>query len=366
MIPHDVLFFSDNTPFSTGTAAQSEPGGLFPPYPTTMAGAIRACLARENGWCGSRKWPSEISAVLGDGPKKLGALHVAGPYLLFKNEPVFPLPRHVLGCMEKDTWQPKVVAQPGEAVTCDLGSAVRLPAWPRQEGPKLKAAEGVWIRARHLGPVLNGQLPDPKSLIPRDKLWLEERRVGIARDPETRTAERRKLYSARHIRLKPEVSLGVQCFGLPADWRIPVGTAMILGGERRLVTCEAWDAPAFCPLPEKPPQNGRLTVTALTALDLEEKTPLIGRTLTTLGGVRVVSACLNRAQRVGGWDARNRKPLGSRCLLPAGSVLFCELPEKEKLGPMRTNQAGRLQIGRRRNLGYGAVALGTWTEEGQR
>ena len=41
--------------------------------------------------------------------------------------------------------------------------------------------------------------------------------------------------------------------------------------------------------------------------------------------LRVVSACLGRPQRIGGWDSLARRPLPLRSVLPSGSTLFCEV-----------------------------------------
>ena len=53
---------------------------MFPPTPESVAGALRAALARCNGWDGmERRWPPSLNPVLGDGPDDLGSLMFEGP-----------------------------------------------------------------------------------------------------------------------------------------------------------------------------------------------------------------------------------------------------------------------------------------------
>lgn len=380
LTPHDVLFFSDSTPFSTGTAAQSEPGGLFPPMPLTVVGALRSALARAKGWTGKGPWPNELRPFLGESPNQLSKavdrhsktgqpmVHFAGPYLLRDDEVMFPLPRHVLGSIEHGRFWPRAIARPGAPVDCDLGDQVRLPTWPtKADQPRLAAANNHWVTADGMRAILAGSLPEADAIVHQDALWLEERRVGIERKPDTRTKVDRKLYSARHVRLQPGVALGVQISGWPPAWPSLLGTNLTLGGEGKLVTCEPWQGPQPIGFTAQEATAQRLfTAITLTPLDLDEKSALLHRKLSTLGNVRVVSACLDRALRVGGWDSRNCKPLPNRCLLPAGSVLFCERINDDA-GTMRPNRHTRFQIGRRRTVGFGEVALGfCFQEEEQR
>lgn len=376
LIPHDVLFFSDSTPFSTGTAAQSEPGGLFPPVPLTIVGALRAALARSMGWQGRGAWPHELRPYLGESPNQLSKavdrhsktgqpmVHFAGPYLLRDDDIMFPLPRHVLGYEEQGRFWPQALARPGAPVDCDLGDQVRLPSWPTSpDQPPLKAGKNTWITSGGMRTILAGALPNANEIVHQDSLWLEERRVGIKRRPDTRTADKGMLYSARHIRLKKGVALGVQISGWPQDWPSLVGTNLTLGGEGKLVTCEAWHGPPGLGLTAaEVGQQHLFTAVTLTPLDLDQKNPLLHRKLGSLGNVRVISACLDRAMRVGGWDSHNRKPLPNRCLLPAGSVLFCERINDDP-GTLRPNRQMRFQIGRRRAIGFGEVALGFCIQE---
>src|SRR5690606_4196194 len=86
--PIDTWFFRDGTPFDMGASPQAGVLGVCPPYPPTVAGAVRAALALQNGWDGRSRWSQDIEAVLGDGPETLGALRTTGPFVLHQGAPV--------------------------------------------------------------------------------------------------------------------------------------------------------------------------------------------------------------------------------------------------------------------------------------
>ena len=48
--PLDTLFFRDGRPYHQGELSQAGVASLFPPFPSTLVGAIRAACARALGW----------------------------------------------------------------------------------------------------------------------------------------------------------------------------------------------------------------------------------------------------------------------------------------------------------------------------
>ena len=364
--PADTLFFRDGTPFTAGSAPQEGVGSFFPPYPATTAGALRAALALCNGWSGHERWPERLDKVLGNGPDDLGSLAVDGPFLLRNCEPLFPMPRHLLGSNEAGQWIPRLLLRPGPETVCDLGDAVRLPEAPQtdEEIEGLKIGEGLWLTRPGMEAVLRGMLPDTDAILSHEELWSEEVRIGLQRDSDTRTAMERMLYSTRHVRLRRGVSLGLRVAGVPDGWT-PFGHVVPLGGENRLAECRKWDGEVTFDAPiETIMDSGRATVVALSPLDIElgvycGRQPLAA----VLGGTRVVSACLGRPQRIGGWDSLAHAPLPLRCVLPSGSVLFCEMPEPERCRDIVGLNAGLIRLGAKQAWGFGLAALGSWPLE---
>ena len=364
--PVDTWFFRDGTPFTAGSTPQDSVGSLFPPHPTTTAGALRAVLALCNGWSGHERWPERLDEVLGDGPDDLGALAVDGPFLLRNCEPLFPAPRHLLGSNEAGQWTPRLLLSPGPKAVCDLGDAVRLPEAPQTGGEveKLKIGEGLWLTRPGMEAVLRGMLPDTDAILSREDLWGEEFRVGLQRDGDTRTAMEGMLYSTFHVRLRRGISLGLRVAGVPDGWARPFGRMVPLGGENRLAECRKWDGEVTFDAPiETIVDSGRATVVALSPLDIELDVYCGRQPLANLGGARVVSACLGRPQRIGGWDSLARAPLPLRCALPPGSVLFCEMPEPERCRDIVGVNAGLIRLGAKQAWGFGLATLGSWPLE---
>ena len=365
--PVDTLFFRDGTPFSADASPQEDVASLFPPHPTTVTGAIRAALACCNGWNGHGRWPERLNPVLGNGPHDLGELVTTGPFLLRDAQPLFPVPRHLLGSLDGDGWNPRLLLRPGSGVTCDLGGDVRLPEAPAAiEGAETcKPGDGEWLTQAGMEKVLRGELPAKSEVVSGHSLWSEEPRIGLERNRNTRTAQEGQLYSTRHVRLKRGVSLGMRITGVPSEWKLPTSRLIPLGGESRLVACYDWnDRLALnTPLSANAP-NSRLTVIAVTPLDLDESVYCGQRPLEVPGGVtaKVVSACLNRPQRIGGWDSLARRPLPLRSVLSPGSVLFCETDEPQRFVDASTAPDGWTQIGSRQAWGFGLAALGVWPD----
>jgi CRISPR-associated protein Cmr3 len=372
--PVDAWFFRDGRPYNKLESNQVNVESVFPPPPTTLVGSIRAALARRQGWNGSGRWSEKLVTVLGDGFENIGQLSFSGPWLVRENgaapEPLFPAPLHLAGEVlaegSKTHWIPKALLAPGERLHCDIGE-VRLPVPKVRDVGDLKEAGGLWITRGGLEKVLAGELPAKEQMVPTRDLWRDEFRVGILRDENKRTTSELEnaLYSPSYIRLRPGVSLALEVRGLPEDWRIP--ETFPLGGEGRLAACEI--APTL-PLPRAPAetirQSKRISVTLLTPLGIPLRDqrvipPMAGEEVPGLLGTKIVSGCVGRLWRLGGWDSLNRRPLPLTPFLPPASTWFCEAsPEAiERI----LNLHGR-NIGPRAAYGFGRIVLGAWNNEG--
>ncbi len=353
--PVDTWFFRDSTPFSTESSAQSEVGGLFPPSPSTVAGALRAALARARGWSGYGRWGRELEGVLGDGPTDLGALQLVGPMVLSQGRPVFPMPAHLLGRVPEDSWLPGAFLEPGPPVACDLGPAARLPRVGdlSADPASLEPAEESWITLDGLRRVLERKLPAPGHVLPCAQLWQVEPRVALARSLTTRTAEEGMLFAPRHVRLAREVSLGLSVTGVPQDWPWPEeGSLIPFGGESRLAELRTSD----WALGLEPPAagSGHPLLIALTPLDLPGAVLRGARPLEVPGGsLQVISACSRQPARIGGWSTLEGGGLAVKGYLPPASVLFCRgaLPA-----------SGLISVGGQTAGGFGLVAVGFWND----
>jgi CRISPR-associated protein Cmr3 len=67
LTPQDAWFFRDGRPYNHGESNQADVESLFPPPARTLTGAVRAALARANGWNGSGRWTNELNRHFGSG-----------------------------------------------------------------------------------------------------------------------------------------------------------------------------------------------------------------------------------------------------------------------------------------------------------
>ncbi|MEW6574630.1 MAG: type III-B CRISPR module-associated Cmr3 family protein, partial [Bacillota bacterium] len=313
----DTCFFRDALPFNAGEGGYTAAKSIFPPAMTTLQGGIRTALALEQGWRPDEAalWPPE----LGD-PDDLGELELRGPYIRFENQMYFPMP---LILLEKSGNFTRLT--PGEPVTCDIGR-VRLPVSERRiEGAKLP--EGLYISRDGLHAVLDGGIPAKEDTKEPEKLWSEEQRIGLERDDNSRTALEGQLYNCTHTRPAANLKLAVYVSGIPAEWHVAGQRVTPLGGESRLaaVAVTAAAEPVDL-LPPAPPltcgDDGKLrfTVTLITPGWYGEPEDVERATRQGPPGVPgcCISACIGKAQQIGGWDLVNHRPRPLMPVLPPG------------------------------------------------
>lgn len=349
----DTLFFGDGSPFNAGETGQMEVKGTFPPSPATVVGTLRAAFARQLGWTGGN-WNESIRAKLGS-YHDLGPLRFTGPYVVKDGQLLFPAPLHLLRSGEHLTW-----LKPGPALHTDLGEA-RLPEIEKkcdelgEEIKGFKPLKNAYLTREGMERVLREELPEIGSIVNTSGLWKSEPRVGIQRDPTSRTTKEDALYQATHVRLKPGVALmaGVEGY----DGEAPV--LATLGGESRMVGLETCDSLSFPEAPALELENGSLhyTVTLITPVQLREngwREP--GGSLEGLPG-EIVSACVGKPVMIGGWDSVNKRPLDLEPHLPAGSTWFMEA-SAEETGQVRDMHTKH--IGEKSEWGYGQILIGGW------
>ncbi len=348
--PTDAWFFRDGRPSNLGED-QSDLESLFPPHASTVVGALRAALAREQGWNGKDDWCETIKLILGDGFDNLGQLAFRGPFLMKKDELLFPAPGHLLGNIEQESFHPKVFLTPSkEKILCDLGR-VHLPVSKETLSPDkkpFKPADSYWVTTAGMTQILKGSFPKSEEFIHQSQLFQLEARVGIERDEKTQTPKKGALYSPQYIRLKKEVSLVMGIVGLPEQWSLPF--YFPLGGESRLASCESLSNSPQFPQVKTGNCNSLILVTSAhfqgeqwygagpgdNACQL--KSELCGK---------IKTALFDRPIHIGGWDSRTKQPRPMESYIPAGAVWWLEEPFD--FG----NDQSFLLLGDNNNYGYG-------------
>lgn len=381
--PVDSWFFRDGRPYNKGESNQTDVKSIFPPFAPTVVGALRVAFARNMRWNGSGDWSYDIKKKLGD-RQKLDPLKFKGPYLAkeeirkdndggkIETETLFPAPLHLLGKKpldKNDTWT-FTRLRPGKEVICDIGKdmgKVRLPEPENRTGDGSENGEkrGKPLTKHYLtqsdlekvlcGGSLNGIKP-----VNHNDLWELEFNVGIERDEETLTTGKEgALFSRQFIRPAKGVSILVEVEGI--DEGMKPQTAVTFGGESKMAYVEEMDSHVtILPgMPElKPDSAGKVkfTVTFLTPADISPGNLGSGRDIPELPGVKLVSACIGKPVRIGGWDSISRGPLPLKPFIPAGSTFFCEADNLESVPENGSH------IGDRTEYGYGQIAIGKWND----
>jgi len=350
----DTWMFRDGRPFDQGDAGASVARSVFPPFPPTLVGAVRAMLWRQTL---GGKWDT---SKLGDGTnwqqvkqdrqdeKVLGPLLFGPPLVLHNGQPVFPVPLHLVEGKVKGRDEKRLTfLRPRKnSFKSDLGDKVQLLA-PVEDLEGIKTISDRWVTQEGMERILNGKVPDKDQLIPTGKLWNTESRVGISIDPGTRVVRESQLYMASHVRLCENVRLAVEMQGWNAE--VPNGLTPV-AGEHRMAEVQALEKEIVLPEPVTPEKDGQIVLIAISPVAPDDKGNIPG-----LPGDKLMSACTGRPVPIGGWDSRAHAAIPLRRCWPAGSVWFLEGFEGEPPSA----------IGMATEWGFGRVLVGRWPHDGQ-
>lgn len=351
LVPDDVLFFRDGKPSTRG--ADHYLRSLFPPYPSTLYGAVRTrrlldegvdlAGLRESTWTG--RLGKKLVDELGEWGR-FGTFELRGPWLVRDEEPLLPAPYDLGVLIAKDELGDEggrqAEAPRAEKVVRYLPSpskgsggwshplALMRPfttegPWEGGPGTEPRSAVDWFLKPAGLETWRCGGIPEPGHVIHFRELWLDEARTGLGLETGQRYAENGQLYTFGFIRLAPGVSLGFEAKGTD----LKAGGRVRLGGEGRTAALEA--GPAFPELGASlPAGNGCVTVSFATpALSEGGGYPPGFRTgaVHALMGerrLRLVAAAVRGFVTVGGWDVAKGFPKPLRRALPAGSVFLFE------------------------------------------
>ena len=334
----DSLFFRGAKPFNQGEGGFLD--SQFPPTAQTMAGVIRAAIAESMGvdWAKFPKHEGTIAKLIGAESDDRGNLTFCGPYIYKGGERLYPVPLHLLYSSKENTWG-KLAPSKAELKT-DMGDK-RLPKVVQPSPEGAKPLENAWLDGVELEKVLQGE--SPSKYYKGEDLFIAEARTGIGRDNAKRKVNEGMLYFTRHIRLKEGVSLAMDVEG--ADDVSPA-KMLRLGGEGRMANVSVQKT-----LDSRLRGNDGATDTAMIVLlthgDFD------GKAEPKLEGIKIISACVGKAVREGGWDYRYSRPKPLKSLVPSGSVYFVQ----GDISKLKTH------IGNRTAFGYGEIAVGVWEDK---
>jgi len=404
--PRDTLFFRGGQPFTAGESGylRSE----FPPSPQVLQGFVRTTLLAAHGisWeayaqdrcdvCGTAIEDCAAGKYVGPAGSLTTRFQISGPFLLRRpaepNQPwvsYYPVPKDLVRT-EDGGWHR---LEPGQdPVPTDLGR-LRLPA---AVVSGVRTVDGWWMTEQALVAYLAGQiaaLGETNFLTPPQVATDEaaykvtaqgdsvppvgflEPRTLIQIDRATGRAADHMLASTAHFRFNPlaHLALGVYLDNLPAHLSPADGTfSTTLGGESRQVyvtvttgnSIDTADTAAAI----NHTQRFRLVLLQPTLFAQgwlpDGFTPATAPDGTVtwhgqLNGVpcRLISACIGKPVRIGGWNIRERCSRPMYTLVPPGSVYFFEATAS---GEEVVTALHDRHIGNMSEIGYGWTVIGRW------
>lgn len=338
--PDDVLFLRDGKPSSRGTDHYLR--SLFPPFPSTLYGALRTRLLMDGGFdlssLNAGGWEARPGSSLRAeiGPKGgFGTLALRGPWLLQGQDLLLPAPQDLGITLEQTGLDdpPRVKRvfryrpKPGPPAWSHALAALFPYEKPAGEwvesAEEPRPAESWYLAPRGIAAWRSGGLPAPGDFLHEKELWGEEPRTGVGLEEGRRSGEPGLLYTFGFIRLKPGVALGFDVRGT----ELAAGGALRLGGEGR--TGVLGVGPAF-PQQELELEPGdRFSLTFVTpSLSRSGSYPPGFAADSRQGEIaglacELIGAVVGGFRTVGGWDlARSApKPL-RRALSPGTTFLF--------------------------------------------
>lgn len=336
----------------------------------------------------------------------LGRLSLEGPFLARGGELLFPLPMDVV-----PNERAYDLLTPGPVVECDLGR-VRLPhlaAAGQQTGAdegrpsddlRVPRPHDGYVRHTAMQELLAGRTDGLRvptkpregriqrrrysedeanatlwSLLPDDEsAWAladREWRTGLARDNRTRQARTGMLYSIAPIRPREGVEVAVVVGGIASERHPAVSVVQRFGGEGKLAVIRTAPVPPWPPVPALRSEGlvtlfrmilttpARLTTSGwlppgFVQDDSGEFTVWRGQ----LEGIElaILSGCVDKPVRIGGWDLARRRPRELQPFTPAGAVYFCET--RAPAAAVAALHGAR--IGQCTEYGFGHVLIGSW------
>lgn len=347
----DVLFFRDGKPASLGQDHYLR--SLFPPFPSTLYGAIRTRRLLDEGielaGLGRTTWArlkESLRRELGDWGG-FGTVELRGPFLVKDDQALLPAPAD-LGLIlpergkgeseEEEAERPKQVVRyvfhqsSEEQTTWSHPLALAHPFSRRdggwvayqspKDGPEPQSAARWFLTPAGVARWAQGALPQTDDLVRASDLWSFEVRTGLKLNDDSRQAQEHMLYTFGYVRLARSVSLGFELRGSnlrAAGW-------LRLGGDGRPVRLEAATKPLLPTLEAESLADGRFLLSLVTpALSDAGAYPpgfaahqLRGR----VGGVEaaLVGGLVRSSILIGGWNMAERRAKPLRRAIPAGSV----------------------------------------------
>jgi len=370
--PIDVLFFRDSKPFGRGFEHFTK--SIFPPSPQTLYGALRTKALEDLG-CNYKEYENGkleltkekdsekvkmVEKEVGF-PDRIGSFSLKGPLLLRNNATIYlKLPADIKKVDEKYE-----VLKPFDWVSSNVETDLDIIAnYPHiQTESPLEDVEGYISLQTFNDYALGGEV---KEVVSPEMVYSYEIRTGIGTEAEHNTAKEGQLYTVGFVRMNSGWSFYAEIENLS----FLLGSGLIkFGGANRVCEYKSLDDNPLKhykmdEIKKSIEENKRFKIVFLTPAEFKNGwiSDRFDKNLELqMEGLKIklISACLSRAEVISGWDLANKRPKPLRKLVPAGSVYYFELIE----GDVNT-LFERLNLvnfsDNNSNLGFGLTLIGRW------
>jgi len=323
----DTLFFRDGRPFTMGSESWANP--VFPPYPSTVYGAIRTWLIFEKGNLKEfreGKYKEELGT-----PSEKGNLKIKGPFICLDNNIYFPVPFDSLkkkGATQSEKNNLFYIAcinKPEIFISDYYLESILI----NRNDFELEECDG-FINIDSLKNYLI-QSNEVLQFTEKKEIFLEEKKTGIRKSRKTLSSEEGYLYRIPMVKLKKEASLLIEIDGIS---NCPDSGLLQIGGEGKTVKIE-----------KKESDNQLMTLMdinfkfenkifklylATSAIFENGWLPRWVNKSTFEGeykGIKVKLVCcaIGKFNLIGGWDLANNRPKPMYKAVPAGSVYYFKI-----------------------------------------
>jgi len=323
--PNDTLFFRTGRPFTMGDDTWAD--SVFPPYPSTIYGAIRTFFIFEKGNLKEFK-EGKFKDEIGTTSEK-GSLKIIGPFLynedinLIYFKPPLDLVKLKNGEKENRLLPLDLINKPEFLYSDEFFSDKILVS----KGVEQVDEPDGWLDQITFKDYLEGKYD--RILIIKDKeIFEKELKIGIARDRKKFTSRERYLYRIPMIRLKKDFGFLIKIQGLNSI--LPKSGVFQLGGEGKTVSYEVLGSNPTKEIEDvklEPKDNMFKIYLATPAIfkkgwipDWIDENKLEGEK----EGIKLklIACAIGKFLRIGGWDMANNKPKTMYKAVPAGSVYY--------------------------------------------
>lgn len=373
--PNDTFFFRDGRPFTKGE--QSEGNSIFPPLPSTVLGALRTEYIAEFGSL-SLFYSGEMKGVIGTPESLCNAIRLRGIFFASSRdnqlEMFFPvpldliykksdetdrnIPLHLLGPTPKNFESDGVIDNPltwsaRESIDSDADGLLRLGA----------------IRRYLQGNDSNLLLTDRATLVER------EPKTGITRSVDTLSSEEHMLYRIDMSRFKNSDGN----YGFIVDYECPKSLPqkglLKLGGEGKSFFYRDidFDANSLSNHLQKVKtaiqSTGRFKLYFVTSTIFQQGWLPSWLNSNTLSGdypmqsmspisLKLIASAVGKPIPVGGWNMAKGEAKPTYRAVPAGSVYYFELSDKNRIDDLITAFHYQNISDERSEEGFGLALIG--------